>query len=286
MKFSRMLAPVLAAALIASATPAQAAAPQQLKIAGLSVAAWIPDAAAPGPWPVIVFSHGFHGCSTQSKFLTGALADAGYAVFAPNHKDASCGKRGSMFGRPEVPFRDAADWTESTYADRAKDIKALLDALQADPKYGKAPFDWQHVALAGHSLGGYTALELGGAWPSRRESRVKAVLALSPYSMPFVDQHTLHGLGAPVMYQGGTRDIGITPFVKKAGGAYDQSPVPKYFVEFDGAGHLAWSDLRDTDHDGIVEYARAFLDRYLKDKPFPAQLTKPHGGVIEIEIAN
>ena len=51
------------------------------------------------------------------------------------------------------------------------------------------------------------------------------------------------GLDAPVMYQGGTRDIGITPFINKGNGAYPQSPAPKYYVEFDGAGHFAWTDL-------------------------------------------
>lgn len=256
-----------------------------MKIAGLDVAAWIPAASAPGPWPVVIFSHGFHGCNTQSKFLTSALAEAGYAVFAPNHRDAACGNLGAWFNRPELPFRDAGDWNESIYADRAQDIKRLLDALQNDPRYGAAPFDWQHVGLAGHSLGGYTVLELGGAWPSQRDSRVKAVLALSPYSMPFTRHRTLSGLAAPVMYQGGTRDFGITPFVKKQDGAYDQSPTPKYFVEFDGAGHIAWSDLRDVDHAEMVEYGRAFLDCYLKGKPFPPALEKPHGNVAAIEFA-
>ena len=38
----------------------------------------------------LVFSHGFHGCATQSTFLMQAFADAGYIVFAPNHRDATC----------------------------------------------------------------------------------------------------------------------------------------------------------------------------------------------------
>ena len=99
-----------------------------------------------------------------------------------------------------------------------------------------------------------------------------------------VPVRTLGRIGVPVMYQGGTRDVGITPFVKKSGGAYDQSRAPKYFVEFNGAGHLAWTDLRDVDHAGIVEYARAFLDRYLKGGNFPNALTSPHDGVADVRI--
>jgi dienelactone hydrolase len=62
-----------------------AAESRNLHVAGLDVMAWVPSSDAPGPWPVIIFSHGFHGCGTQSTFLTKALADSGYAVFAPNH---------------------------------------------------------------------------------------------------------------------------------------------------------------------------------------------------------
>jgi len=50
-------------------------------------------------------------------------------------------------------------------------------------------------------------------------------------------------LGSPVMYQGGTKDLGITPSLKKSGGCYPKTPAPAYFVEFRGAGHFAWTDL-------------------------------------------
>jgi hypothetical protein len=66
------------------------------------------------------------------------------------------------------------------------------------------------------------------------------------------------------MYQGGTWDVGITPFVIAPGGAYDETPAPAYFVEFRDAGHFAWTDLRSTFHDDINYYGGAFLDRYVK----------------------
>jgi hypothetical protein len=34
----------------------------------------------------------------------------------------------------------------------------------------------------------------------------------------------------------------------------------------------------------IVEYALAFLDRYLKGKPFPPPLAAPHEGVANVRI--
>jgi pimeloyl-ACP methyl ester carboxylesterase len=78
------------------------------------------------------------------------------------------------------------------------------------------------------------------------------VLALSPYVQPLLVRRTLAGLDAPVMYQGGTLDFGITPALHNATGAYNLSPTPKYYVELKGADHLAWTDLRRTFHDPIA----------------------------------
>jgi predicted dienelactone hydrolase len=277
----------VAIGLIASSTSIAAetiSAPEKLPVAGLEVMAWLPKPGTHGPWPVLIFSHGFHGCSTQSTFLMRALADDGYAVFAPNHKDAACRNLHAWFNRPDQAFRDPADWSDATYADRAQDIEKLIEALSKDPRFRDAPYDWKHLGLAGHSLGGYTVLGIGGGWPHWKDPRVKAILALSPYAAPFINEETLSGLDAPVMYQGGTRDLGITPYINKGNGAYPQSPAPKYYVEFDGAGHFAWTDLNPKYQSAIIDYSRAFLDKYLKGKPFPSTLATPHPGVTVVEI--
>jgi hypothetical protein len=125
-------------------------------------------------------------------------------------------------------------------------------------------------------------LGLAGAWSSWRLPGVKAVLALSPYSQPFLTHGTLSGLTAPVMYQGGTLDFGITPWIRRAGGGFDASPPPKYFTNFARAGHLAWTDLRDMSHQQIVDYAAAFLDHYLRGAPAAALLTHAAPRVAEL----
>ena len=76
----------------------------------------------------------------------------------------------------------------------------------------------------------------------------------------------------PGVYQGGTRDSGITPFVNKGDGAYDQTPSPKIYMELDGAGHFAWTDMRPTYHATINSYSLAFFDYYLKGTRFPSDL--------------
>jgi predicted dienelactone hydrolase len=255
-----------------------------LSIAGVAVTEWEGHAPAAGPQPVVIFSHGFHGCATQSRFLMQAFADAGYLVFAPNHRDAVCGGgAGSWFDRPEAPFLNPEKWTDLTYRDRAEDIRKLTQALRGDAAW-RGRIDWGRLALAGHSLGGYTVLGLAGAWPSWRLPEVRAVLALSPYSQPFLRAGTLHGLAAPVMYQGGTLDFGTTPALDKAGGAFAASPAPNYFVELSGATHFAWTNLGRRDRDAIIAYSLAFLNHALNGAA--AGILHPTGpGVADLRFA-
>jgi predicted dienelactone hydrolase len=249
-------------------------------------AVWKPTAPAPSAgYPFIVFSHGFGGCNTQSNFLMHALTKAGYVVIAPNHKDARCNGPQTEQGwypgkllerkkarKPEEPFQNDKLWTDATYRDRQVDIKNLLDAALAPKSFVGVPLDAQRIGIIGHSLGGYTALGVAGAWPSWKDSRIKAVVAMAPYTSPYVDKGDLEHMNVPVMYQGGTRDLGVTPTVRRMNGAYDHSSAPKYYVEFDGAGHFAWTNLNSEYHDAIDAYTIAFLDRYIKGQTNPDPL--------------
>ena len=57
-------------------------------------------------------------------------------------------------------------------------------------------------------------------------------------------------------------DFAVSP---PAPGAYDRSSSPKYYVEFSGAGHFAWTDLNPKFQALIVRYSVAFFDAYLRD---------------------
>jgi len=100
------------------------------------------------------------------------LAQAGYLVLAPNHKDARCGRAreqekgwypGKLLGsRPQEPFRKEEAWSDATYKDRAADIKAVLDAALRGKSFQGMAIDSRRIGIAGHSLGGYTALGVSG----------------------------------------------------------------------------------------------------------------------------
>ncbi len=236
-------------------------------------------------FPLVIFSHGDGGCGTQSIVLTEELARHGYIVAAPDHADALCSVDGGPSRGPdtasEPPFTAPDRFTDQSYIGRKQDVETLLAFLLDDPGYAVS-IDAKHVAIAGHSLGGYTGTALTGGWSSWKDDRFRAALLLSPYIQPFLIQGTIPAVHVPVMYQGGTLDVGVTPFVAVPTGAYALSNPPKYFADLRAATHFEWTNTacvsapkvadclsRDPNAQLIVDYGTAFLDQYLKgvDQP-------------------
>lgn len=264
--------------LIPLASPARAD-EVSFQVADLAVTAWQPSAGTPPPYPILLFSHGFHGCATGSRFLTEAFAADGYLVFAPNHRDATChGGGASWLHGPELPFISPRTWTSATFRDRADDLRRLLAALRDDPRW-RDQIDSSRLGLVGHSLGGYTVLGLAGAWPEWRLPGVRAVLALSPYVQPFLVHRTLRGLATPVMFQGGTGDFGITPWLEGPNGGYAAAPAPKFLIVFKNATHFVWTNLGLRARRQIVQNGLVFLDRYVRDMSAEPLLTDEQPGV-------
>lgn len=283
----RFLCLILVASLCFGGT-AHAADPNgvHISVAGRTVVYWQPDADDGTKHPVILFSHGFMSCAAQSRFLMRALAAAGYWVFAPEHTDSACqGAAARVSMRPQDNFLRPDLWTEDSYRDRRDDMLAVLEVLRTQPEFA-GHIDFAKLGLAGHSLGGYTVLGLAGAWGSWRVPGVKAVLALSPYSAPFNVRASMGGLAAPVMFQGGTKDFIITPYTARQGGSYDTAPMPKYFLNLEGAGHMAWTERQTAWHDPITRASVAFFDHYVKGDAATADLVTPGQGVAALRYAS
>lgn len=127
--FSTLRLALFAATVWLLNAAAARAAEQALTLAGLKVTVWSDETGGAAKQPVIIFSHGFHGCATQSRFLMEAFAAAGYIVLAPNHHDATCnGGEASWLGSPALRFRQPRRWDQTTYRDRAEDIRNLIEA--------------------------------------------------------------------------------------------------------------------------------------------------------------
>jgi predicted dienelactone hydrolase len=247
----------------------------------VSVARDAPPAACP-PVPLVLFSHGWGGCGLQSIFLTEALARRGYVVAAPDHADAACAIGADVvdLGRLRIDrsFLDPASWTERSEVGRLHDLRAAIARVASDAALARLA-DTARVGAVGHSLGGYAVLGLAGGWPSWKTPQVKAVLALSPYALPFIARGALARLQVPVMYQGAALDFGLTTSLDGPRGAYALTAPPKFFVKLAGGTHFEWTNLACAGTADvaaclqarpnaalIVGYGIAFLDRYLKGK--------------------
>ncbi len=101
-----------------------------------------------GPYPLIVFSH---GTSSNAPFYSTILehfASYGFIVIAPEHKDG----------------QDSNGWALAEI-DRPRDDKQVIDYAEKMTATGGAMaglIDMKHVAAAGHSQGGSTALTMAG----------------------------------------------------------------------------------------------------------------------------
>lgn len=235
-------------------------------------------------WPLVLFSHGYAGCDEQATYITESIARHGYVVAAPNHRDAICGlparkRMPAPPGSQRPSFFLPARWSPAAWRGRMLDLRQTLRLVRSDAELGPA-VDTSRIGLMGHSLGGYTVLGMAGGWPDWRLPGVRAVLAFAPYVLPYLDHKRLGDLRAPVMYQVGALDFGITPAVVRAGGAFDASPAPKVLLEIPDAGHLLWTGWPCRDEADVAAclahvatarqvdaFALAFLDRYLKGAP-------------------
>lgn len=234
-----------------------------------------PDAdVATGRHPLIVFSHGFLGFGDQTIFLTEGLARRGYVVAALDHADSLRTRKGRL---PQVPnFADAKTWDDGRFRDRREDMAALIDHLLAQNRAEKSflhrRIDEKAVGGIGHSLGGYTMLGMAGARATWRDDRVRAVLALSPYTLPYLTRGQLADVKVPVMLQGGTLDFGITPLLPRV---YAKLAGPKYHLVLKNETHFSWTNLislgrtttecvQSGNAELMMDYAVGFFERHLR----------------------
>ncbi|MEZ5376810.1 MAG: alpha/beta fold hydrolase [Acidimicrobiales bacterium] len=228
-----------------------------------------------GPYPLVVFSHGYALSPIVYSTLIEHYASQGYLVLAPEHNESF---DGSLTGF----------WQE--LIDRPVDIGRTIDEAERLNEPGAAldgMIDLDNIAVVGHSYGGYTALAAGGAqfdfaayktrcaaltaedplnffcaplanesdmatragldevpdglWPSMRDPRVKAVISMAGDAYLF-DQRGLEQLEIPVMVMGGTVDNG-TPYTWGAKLTFDHAASDnKTLVSFPGAGHMLFLD--------------------------------------------
>jgi len=104
-----------------------------------------------GPYPLVIFSHGFSNSAAGYSASAEHYASYGFIVLAPEHTEQFDPAWGDL-------------WKSSI--DRPLDVKQTLDhaeELTAPSGEMAGLIDMEHVAVVGHSYGGYTALAMAGA---------------------------------------------------------------------------------------------------------------------------
>ena len=244
----------------------------------------------PGPYPVIVFSHGAGGSDSCCDALTRHWATYGYVTLQPTHDDSTLPRRNT--GEENVNFveavRDALK-KPALWQSQPRDISFLVDSLaelQNQIPQLADKIDADHIGVGGHSMGAFTADAVAGALvdlpghpaTSLADPRVKAVLLLSPQGPGEfgLTDHSWDHVTLPLLSVTGSLDHGAAnqgPDWKEI--PFERSqPGNKYQVFIEGANHMSFVSAktvlpsRAALGKAILDYTNsaslAFWDAYLK----------------------
>lgn len=173
-----------------------------------------------GPFPVVVFSHGFSSSPGAYYDLLESWAAAGVVVAAPTFPLTS----------------EGSALVDEGVLDQPADVSFVLTqvlALDAGDSELAGRIDGSRVAVAGHSLGAMTTLGLLDA--CCRDPRVTAAMVLSGTLQAFGATATAPGV--PTLFVHGTADE-VLP-VADGEAAYAAALGPKALVELPGGTHSA-----------------------------------------------
>lgn len=134
-----------------------------------------------GKLPVVLFSHGFATSPEWYSSLLEHYASHGYLVVSSLH--------------PESDWLSAAQVLRSRPLELTRALD-LLETSKGDLVFLRDHIDWRRITVMGHSLGGYTALALGGARiaPANFDALCSGLSAEDPRSFlcaPFAGQESL-----------------------------------------------------------------------------------------------
>jgi dienelactone hydrolase len=209
--------------------------------------------AAPGPFPLIVFGHGFAVTPAPYRPLLDRWVRAGFVVAAPIFPRSNEGAPGGPY-EPDLPNQPA----DMVY------VIAALRKMSA-PGGAFAGLIGSSVAVSGQSDGGDTALA-AALDPRSHAIRIDAAVILSGAEDPFARRFEPLA-GTPLLATQGTADTVNLPSETLA--YFTAAARPKYLLLLDGAEHQAPYTQPGPQLDAVTRTTVAFLDRYLKNEPGP-----------------
>lgn len=246
-----------------AAVPGYAGAPDRT----FPVTVWYPAAGEPdggpvadappdrrgGPYPLVLFSHGYAVTPAFYEELLARWAAAGYVVAAPTYPLLS--------GVPAGPSHD-------DYGKVFTDQRFVLDKVLAEmgTAAGAHPLaglvDPARVAAAGQSDGEVAAFG-AGFLECCRDPRVKAVIAMAG-NLGNIDNSVRRDSGIPILHLMGEADE-LQPYADAIAWDRDNLTAPRWMVTLVGGTHAPpYRDPASPHFDGVTETTTAFLDGTLK----------------------
>jgi dienelactone hydrolase len=214
-------------------------------------------ATSAGPFPLVVFAHGFQAVSEVYRDIYLAWAEAGYVVAAP---DFPLSSSRSTSNHP-VAF---------DYVNQPADLGFLIDRLLEESAREDGVLagliDPERIGASGQSLGGMTTMGLV-YHTCCADRRVDAAIPMAGRLAPFPDGTYTGGIETPLLVVHGDRDDTIPYADGRA--IYDAASGPRFILTIVGGDHIVPyvagpnNPLTEPVLRGVV----AFFDFYLKGRP-------------------
>jgi dienelactone hydrolase len=216
------------------------------------------NAAAPapaaGPFPLVIFGHGFAVTPKLYAPLLRSWARAGYVVAAPlfplENADAPGGPDESDLVNQPADMRFVISRMLTLSSARSGPLSGLIDPAQ--------------IAVTGQSDGGDTALAVAYDRPYRYP-HVAAAIIMSGAEIPALGSFTFPPGGPPLLATQGTADTVNPPSATATFFAAAQRP--KYLLSLIGAEHLPPYSTEQPQLTIVERVTTAFLDGYLRHSP-------------------
>ncbi len=203
-----------------------------------------------GPYPLIVFAHGYNITPDPYSQLLDAWAREGYIVAAPifpltNSNAPGGANRSDLVNQP---------------TDMSVVISRMIARAAARHGFLSGLINRHEIAVSGQSDGGSTAL--AAAYNSAyADHRIDAAMIFSGAELS-VGAYSFPPPTPPLLAVQGTADTSNSP--SSTYHFFGAAPQPKFLLSLLGAGHLPPYTSQQPQL-GIVERVTvAFLDRYLK----------------------
>ncbi|MBT4521438.1 MAG: hypothetical protein HOC23_15675 [Halieaceae bacterium] len=188
---------------------------------------WHPGSADKGPYPLIVYSHGFTSNRMGGAYLAEQLASLGYVVVAVNY--------------PLTNFEAPGGPNVKDVVNQPADISFLIDTLiEASKTSGEVlegMVDETRIGVTGISLGGMTTT-LVSFHPDMRDPRIGAALSIAGPTATFTEVFFTHAK-LPFLMLAGDIDA-LVPYASNA------APVPAKvaggeLITVSGASHTGFA---------------------------------------------